>query len=164
MKKTMKVLGGSLLVALMSISLATKLNVRGAKTLEVRDVLTEEFAKPVTGKVVRKAANEEAANKISAVKAQVSAENEGKRHIRFVVGLDSANYANAKFDIVAKDGNNIVKTFADQAVTTAYTHIVANDVTLSAEQAFGVGYNYLIAFTIKNVPASAWGYNFEVTS
>ena len=164
MKKTMKVLGGSLLVALMSISLATKLNVRGAKTLEVRDVLTEEFAKPVTGKVVRKAANEEAANKISAVKAQVSAENEGKRHIRFVVGLDSANYANAKFDIVAKDGENVVKRFADQPVTTAYTHIVANDVTLSAEQAFGVGYNYLIAFTIKNVPSSAWGYNFEVTS
>ena len=43
MKKTMKILGGSLLVALMSISLATKLNVRGAKTLEVRDVLTEDL-------------------------------------------------------------------------------------------------------------------------
>ena len=164
MKKTTKILGGSLLVALMSISLAIKLNVRDAKTLEVRDVLTEEFAKPVTGKVVRKAANEEAANKISTPKAQISEAEGGKRHIRFVVGLDSANYANAKFDIVAKDGDNVVKTFADQAVTTAYTHIEAAGVVQSAAQAFGVEYNYLIAFTIKNVPEAAWNYNFEVTS
>ena len=64
MKKTMKILGGSLLVALMSISLATKLNVREVKHLEVRDLLTEDMTKPVTGKVVKRAANEEAANKL----------------------------------------------------------------------------------------------------
>ncbi len=164
MKKTMKILGGSLLVALMSISLATKLNVREVKHLEVRDLLTEDMTKPVTGRVVRKAANEEAANKISAVKAQIADTAEGKRHIRFVVGLDSVNYADAKFNIVAKDGDNVVKTFADQPVTTAYTHIEAAGVVQSAAQAFGAGYNYLMAFTIKNVPESAWNYSFEVTS
>lgn len=164
MKKTMKILGGSLLVALMSISLATKLNVREVKHLEVRDLLTEDMTKPVTGKVVKRAANEEAANKISAVKAQIADAAEGKRHIRFVVGLDSVNYADAKFNIVAKDGDNVVKTFADQPVTTAYTHIEAAGVVQSAAQVFGADYNYLMAFTIKNVPASAWNYNFEVTS
>ena len=164
MKKTMKILGGSLLVALMSISLATKLNVREVKHLEVRDLLTEDMTKPVTGKVVKRAANEEAANKISAVKAQIADTAEGKRHIRFVVGLDSVNYADAKFNIVAKDGDNVVKTFADQPVTTAYTHIEAAGVVQSAAQAFGAGYNYLMAFTIKNVPESAWNYSFEVTS
>ena len=164
MKKTMKILGGSLLVALMSISLATKLNVREVKHLEVRDLLTEDMTKPVTGKVVKRAAHEEAANKISAVKAQIADTAEGKRHIRFVVGLDSVNYADAKFNIVAKDGDNVVKTFADQPVTTAYTHIEAAGVVQSAAQAFGAGYNYLMAFTIKNVPESAWNYSFEVTS
>ena len=164
MKKTMKILGGSLLVALMSISLATKINVREVKHLEVRDLLTEDMTKPVTGKVVKRAANEEAANKISAVKAQIADTAEGKRHIRFVVGLDSVNYADAKFNIVAKDGDNVVKTFADQPVTTAYTHIEAAGVVQSAAQAFGAGYNYLMAFTIKNVPESAWNYSFEVTS
>lgn len=164
MKKTMKILGGSLLVALMSISLATKLNVREVKHLEVRDLLTEDMTKPVTGKVVRFAANEEAGNKISKAKAQIADAGEGKRHIRFVVGLDSVNYADAKFNIVAKDGDNVVKTFADQPVTTAYTHIEAAGVVQSAAQVFGADYNYLMAFTIKNVPASAWDYNFEVTS
>lgn len=164
MKKITRILSGTLLVALMSFGLATKLNARNDVRLEARDVLTEDFTKSVTGKVVRRAGNEEAQNKISAAKAQVSAENEGKRHIRFVVGLDSVRYADAKFDIVAKDGDTVVKTFADQKVTTAYTHIEAAGEVLSASEAFGEGYNYLIAFTINNVPQAAWDYEFEVTS
>ena len=164
MKKTMKILGGSLLVALMSISLATKLNVREVKHLEVRDLLTEDMTKPVTGKVVRFAANEEARNKISKAKAQIADAGEGKRHIRFVVGIDSMNYADAKFNIVAKDGDTVVKTFADKAVTTAYTHIEAAGVVQSAAQVFGTDYKYLLAFTVNNIPESAWDYKFEVTS
>ena len=163
MKKTTKILSGTLLVALMSLGLATKVNARNTN-LEVRDVLTQDMTKPVTGKVVRRAADEEAANKISVVKAQVSAENEGKRHIRFVAGLDSVNYADAKFDIVAKDGEATVKRFNDLAVTTAYTHIEAAGEVLSAADAFGEGYNYLMAYTIKNVPADAWNYEFEVVA
>ena len=164
MKKITKILSGTLLVALMSFGLATKLNARNDVRLEARDVLTEDFTKSVTGKVVRRAGNEEAQNKISAVKAQVSAENEGKRHIRFVVGLDSINYGDAKFNIVAKDGDTVVKTFADKAVTTAYTHIEAAGVVQSAAQVFGTDYKYLLAFTVNNVPESAWDYKFEVTS
>lgn len=163
MKKTTKILSGTLLVALMSLGLATKVNARNTN-LEVRDVLTQDMTKSVTGKVVRRAVDEEAANKISVVKAQVSGETEGRRHIRFVVGLDSVNYADAKFDIVAKDGEATVKRFNDLAVTTAYTHIEAAGEVLSAADAFGEGYNYLMAYTIKNVPADAWNYEFEVVA
>ena len=162
MKKTTKILGGTLLVALMSLGLATKVNARNTN-LEVRDVLTADMTKAATGRIVRRA-NEVAENKVSDVKAQVSENLEGKRHIRFVAGLDSAAYANAKFDIVAKDGDNVVKTFADKAVTAAYTHIEAAGEVLSAADAFGTDYNYLVAYTINNVPESAWGYTFEVTA
>ncbi len=162
MKKTTKILSGTLLVALMSLGLATKVNARNTN-LEVRDVLTQDMTKPVTGKIVRRAADEEAANKISVVKAQVSAENEGKRHIRFVAGLDSAAYADVKFDILAKDGVATVKRFTNLSVTSAYTHIEAAGEVLAAADVFGADYNYLVAYTINNVPESAWGYTFEVT-
>lgn len=164
MKKITKILSGTLLVALMSFGLATKLNARNDVRLEARDVLTEDFTKSVTGKVVRRAGNEEAQNKISAAKAQIADAGEGKRHIRFVVGLDSVRYADAKFDIVAKDGDTVVKTFADQKVTTAYTHIEAAGVVQSAAQVFGLEYNYLVAFTVNNVPQAAWDYKFEITA
>ena len=164
MRKISKILGGTLLVALMSIGLATRLNARNDARLEVRDVLSEDMTKPVSGKVVRFAANEEAGNKISKAKAQIADAGEGKRHIRFVVGIDSMNYADAKFNIVAKDGDTVVKTFADKAVTTAYTHIEAAGVVQSAAQVFGTDYKYFLAFTVNNVPESAWDYKFEVTS
>ena len=162
MKKTTKILSGTLLVALMSLGLATKVNARKTN-LEVRDVLTQDMTKPVTGKIVRRAADEEAANKISAVKAQVSGETEGRRHIRFVVGLDSTAYADVKFDILAKDGVATVKRFTNLSVTSAYTHIEAAGEVLAAADVFGDDYNYLVAYTINNVPESAWGYTFEVT-
>ena len=72
MRKITKILGGTLLVALMSIGLATRLNARNDARLEVRDVLSEDMTKPVSGKVVRFAANEEAGNKISKAKAQIA--------------------------------------------------------------------------------------------
>ena len=162
MKRITKILSGSLLVALMSLGLATKVNARDTK-LEVRDVLTQDMARPVTGRVVRRA-NEVAENKVSAVKAQVSENLEGKRHIRFVAGLDSAAYADVKFDILAKDGVATVKRFNNLSVTAAYTHIEAAGEVLSAADAFGTDYNYLVAYTINNVPESAWGYTFEVTA
>ena len=162
MKKTTKILSGTLLVVLMSLGLATKVNTRNTN-LEVRDVLTADMTKAATGRIVRRA-NEVATNKVSDVKAQLSAEVEGKRHIRFVAGLDSAAYADVKFDIVVKDGSNEVKSFADMSVTTAYTHVEAAGEVLSAADVFGADYNYLVAYTINNVPESAWGYTFEVTA
>ena len=164
MKNIYKVLSVILLVFLMVVGLSDRVNVKSVNKLELRDVLTEDMSKDKTGKIARKAQNEEPQNKISAVKAQVSEEVEGKRHIRFVVGIDSVQYAEAKFNIIAKDGDEVVKIFADQKVTYAYTYIEVSGETLAANAIFGADYNYLIAFTIKNIPQAAWDYNFEVTS
>ena len=163
MTKTTKILGGTLLVALMSLGLTTKVETK-AKKLEARDVLTADMNKAVSGKAVRRANDVEAANKVSKVKAQVSEDLDGFRHIRFVAGIDSLDYVDAKFDIVAKDGDTVVKTFADMAVTTAYTHIEAAGEVLAAVDVFGADYNYLVAFTINNVPEAAWGYTFEASA
>ena len=83
--RKIKTLFISLFASLMIFGLNTKVEF---KTLEVRDVLSEEITKEVSGRIVRKQANEVPENKISEVKAQVSAAKNGKRDIRFVVGLD----------------------------------------------------------------------------
>lgn len=161
MRKTIKILCSTFLVALISLGLSTKENIK-KNNLEVRDILTADMTKTTSGRVVKRA-NEVAASKVSEVKAQVSNEVEGTRHIRFVAGIDSTDYADVKFDIVVKDGNTIVKTFDDKSVTTAYTHIEAAGKVLSSIDVFGAGYNYLVAYTINNFPSSSWEYTFEVT-
>ena len=161
MRKTIKILCSTFLVALISLGLSTKENIK-KNNLEVRDILTADMTKSSSGKLIKRA-NEAAANKVSEVKAQVSNEVEGTRHIRFVAGIDSTDYADVKFDIVVKDGNTIVKTFDDKSVTTAYTHIEAAGKVLSSIDVFGTDYNYLVAYTINNVPSSSWEYTFEVT-
>lgn len=168
MKKNTKILTGALLMALMCAGAAVNVNT-GAKVdgLQVRDVLDSDVTKDVTGKVVRKVDAEApvANNVVSDVKAQVSPATDGKRSIRFVAALDSYLYDSAKFDVVVKDGDTEVKSYVDKVVTTAYTHVVVDGVTKTAAEAFGsTDYNYMIAFTINNVPESAWGYTFEVTA
>lgn len=168
MKTKNKVMTASLLMALICAAAATISSAKPNKVegqLAVRDVLTADISKDITGRYVKRQADVEAMNVVSDVKAQISEAVEGKRHIRFVAAIDSYKYADAKFDIVVKNGDEVVKTFADKAVTTAYTHIEADGKVLSAAEAFGdEKYNYLIAFTVNNVPESAWGYTFEASA
>lgn len=161
MNRIIKILRSSLLVVLMSLGLSTKVNAKNLN-LELRDILSADMTQNISGRVIRRA-NEASTNKISEAKAQVSSEIEGKRHIRFVAGLDSIAYEDVKFDIVVKNGDETIKTFEDKSLTTAYTHVEANGKVLSASEVFGVEYNYLVAYTINDVPSSAWGYTFEVT-
>lgn len=167
MKNTKKVMTTSLLMALMCAAAATMASAKPVKAngqLAVRDVLTADISKDVTGRFVKRQADVEAMNVISDVKAQISDVVDGVRHIRFVAAIDSHMYDQAKFNIVVKNGDEVVKTFADKAVTTAYTHIEANGKVLSAAEAFGdEKYNFMLAYTINNVPAEAWGYTFEAT-
>ncbi len=168
MKNNIKFLTSTLLMALICAGVVTNVNTRTKNNgLQVRDVLDSDITKDVTGKVIRKLGSEDptANNLISDVKAQVSTEINGKRSIRFVAALDSYLYDSVKFDISVKDGNTEVKSYTDKFVTTAYTHIVIDDVVTTAAEAFGnLDYNYMIAFTINNIPESAWGYDFEVTA
>ena len=167
MKTNIKMVTTALMMALMCAAAAGARpnNVKAEGKLAVHDVLTADISKDVTGRYVkRQASEEEVQNKVSAVKAQISDPVDGVRHIRFVAAIDSYLYDTAKFNIVAKNGNKVVKTFADKEVTTAYTHIEANGKVLSAAEAFNdASYNYMVAYTINNVPEEAWGYNFEVS-
>lgn len=167
MKTNIKMVTTALMMALMCAAAAGARpnNVKAEGKLAVRDVLTADISKDVTGRYVkRQASEEEVQNKVSAVKAQISDPVDGVRHIRFVAAIDSYLYDTAKFNIVAKNGEEVVKTFADKEVTTAYTHIEANGKVLSAAEAFNdESYNYMVAYTINNVPEEAWGYNFEVS-
>ena len=151
------------MISAISFSLSTKVTVKKGKTIEVRDVLTADMSKKKTGKVV-KCVNTDTANNISTPKAQISENIDGTRHIRFVVGIDSISYTDVKFDIIAKDEGDVVKSFLNKPVTTAYTHIEASGKLLTASDVFGEDYNYLIAYTVNNVPENAWHYNFEVTA
>ena len=166
MKKTCKILSGSLLVALMAFGLVKGNPVEKTGGLQVRDVLAEDVTKDVAGRIVRKADGEApvATGKISEAKAQVSEEVEGKRHIRFVVGIDSYAYDGAHFDITFKNGEEVVKTWADQRVSYVYEAVEAAGETVTAADVFGEGYNYLIAFTVNNVPQANWNNTIEVNA
>jgi len=166
MKKTCKILSGSLLVALMAFGLVKGNPVEKTGGLQVRDVLAEDVTKDVAGRIVRKADGEApaATGKVSEVKAQVSEEVEGKRHIRFVVGIDSYAYYGAHFDITFKNGEEVVKTWADQRVSYVYEAVEAAGETVTAADVFGEGYNYLIAFTVNNVPQANWNNTIEVNA
>lgn len=136
------------------------------KHLEVQDVLTEKEEK--IGNKTRKYANETPEFKVSEVKAQVSevyqdAGDNDRINIRFVAGIDTYTYSNAKFNLTIKDGETLVKEI-EKPITVAYSAIEVNNDVLTAAEVFGSGYNYMISYALKNVPSSAWDYTFEVTA
>lgn len=161
MKKFINYLSGFFLASLLALGLATIGSYKANDQLVVRDVLSQDVTKDVTGKKVRKEnAAVETKGLVSEVKAQVSEPVEDKISIRFVAGIDSYLYNTAKFDIKVEDAN---KNFEGK-VTTAYTAIEVGSGVLTAQEVFGTEYNYLIAFTINGVPSEFWGSTFEVTA
>lgn len=153
-----------LLVTLLTIGALTSNVKEERNTLEVRDVLVEDYHNEASGRLIRREANEVASNKLSNLKAQISSVNDnGTRHIRFVVALDSYLYENVTFTITVNNGEETRTLVDNEAVTTAYTHLIAAGETLSASDAFGEGYAYLVAYTINNVPESAWEFEFSAT-
>ena len=157
----------SILSLALILGVVTANNVKEDKQLVVRDVLVENTDK-VGNRIRRNAENDVAENKVSEVKAQVSnvykdATDGNRIDIRFVAGVDSYAYTNAKFDITIKNGEEVYKT-VEKHVTDVYAAIEVKGDVLSAAEAFGNDYNYLISYTIKNVPEAAWSYNFEATA
>ena len=153
-----------IVVSTVLLSLLTAGLLVGNKGLQVRDVLEANYTNEVTGRLVTKRANEVANNNLSDVKAQISSVlDNGGRHIRFVAALDSYLYDSVNFTITANDGTETKTLVDNEKVTRAYTHIEAADKILSASDAFGENYTYLVAYTINNVPESAWGYTFTAT-
>ena len=146
------------------ISLLTAGLIMNNRGLEVRDVLNENYTNEASGRLVKRKANEVANNNLSNVKAQISGVTErGTRHIRFVAALDSYLYDEVAFTITANNGSETRTMVDNERVTRVYTHVEASGKVLSASEAFGESYNYLVAFTINNVPENAWDYTFTAT-
>lgn len=163
MKK--KIIGIAALALILGVVTTNK--IKEENHLVVRDVLLENHDK-IGNRVRKNVENEVAENKVSEVKAQVSevykdAADANRIDIRFVAGVDSYTYTNAKFNITIKNGEEVYKNVEKQ-VKDVYAAIEVKGEVLTAAEAFGEDYNYLISYTIKNVPESAWTYNFEATA
>lgn len=104
-------------------------------------------------------------NLVSNVLAQVNTPLNGKISIRFVAGIDSYTYDSARFNITLKDSlGAVVKEERSFEVSSAYLGIEVEGEVKYAADVFGEGYNYLIAYTLTDVPEDYWNYQFDVTA
>ena len=104
-------------------------------------------------------------NLVSNVLAQVNTPLNEKVSIRFVAGIDSYTYDSARFNITLKDSlGTVVKEERSFEVSSAYLGIEVEGEVKYAADVFGEGYNYLIAYTLTDVPEDYWNYQFDVTA
>ena len=168
MKKT-KILS-LLLVALFgaSYSSANNVNVLSEATndenLIVRHVLRQNAANE-EGTIINVANAPLANNLVSDVLAQVNVPTSGKISMRFVAGIDTYSYSNAQFNITLKNAKGeVVKAERSYSVSSAYIGVEVSDEVKYAADIFGEGYNYLIAYTLSDIPEDYWNYQFDVTA
>ena len=108
-----------------------------------------------TGKAYAKFIDE----KILTVKAQISSgttANSEKTSIRFITSVDSLKYQNVGFKITF-NGKTI-----DQKMTKVYSALNANGKKISPT-VFSEDSHYMEAYTLNNIPKSAYGKTFTVT-
>ena len=108
-----------------------------------------------TGKAYAKFIDE----KILTVKAQISSgttANSASTSIRFITSVDSLKYQNVGFKITF-NGKTI-----DKKMTKVYTALNANGKKISPK-VFSEDSNYMEAYTLNNIPQSAFGKEFTVT-
>jgi len=98
-------------------------------------------------------------NKVLTVKSQISngtTKNSAKTSIRFINSLDSLNYKNVGLKVTF-NGNTIDKPF-----TKVHSSLIANGKKVDPS-VFSKESHYLGAYTIKNIPNSAFYSKFTVT-
>jgi len=137
-----------------------------AKHLVVRHVLRQN-ATDNTGAILNVTEAPVANNVVSDVLAQVNTPENDKVNIRFVAGIDSYAYGSASFNITLKDSEGtVVKEERSYAVSSAYLGVEVEGETVYATNTeyFGEGCNYLIAYTLTDVPEDYWNYQFDVTA
>lgn len=167
MKNNVKFLS-ILLAALVGVSYSSTKEVNtvneAEENLVVRHVLRQN-ATNNEGTIVNALEAPEANGLVSDVLAQVNTPSNDKVSMRFVAGIDSYTYETAKFNITLKDAEGaVVKEERSYSVTSAYIGVEANGEVKYAEDLFGVGYNYLIAYTLTDIPEDYWNYQFDVTA
>ena len=90
---------------------------------------------------------------------------DGKYAVRFIAGLDSRAYSNAKFTVTATyNGGASQKVFVTPTPTcTVYDSIIANtERGIVTYDASSLGANYLAALNIYDIPTSAGPITFHV--
>lgn len=137
-----------------------------AKHLVVRHVLRQN-ATDNTGAILNVTEAPVANNVVSDVLAQVNTPENDKVNIRFVAGIDSYAYGSASFNITLKNSEGtVVKEERSYTVSSAYLGVEVEGETVYATNTeyFGEGCNYLIAYTLTDVPEDYWNYQFDVTA
>ena len=156
-----------LLAALVGFSFSSKeakVANEAEENLVVRHVLRQN-ATNNEGTVVNTTDAPEANGLVSDVLAQVNTPTNGAVSMRFVAGIDSYAYENAQFNITLKDAEGtVVKAERAYTVSSAYLGVEANNEVKYAADLFGEGYNYLIAYTLTDIPEDYWNYQFDVTA
>ena len=156
-----------LLAALVGFSFSSKeakVANEAEENLVVRHVLRQN-ATNNEGTVVNTTNAPEANGLVSDVLAQVNTPTNGAVSMRFVAGIDSYAYENAQFNITLKDAEGtVVKAERSYTVSSAYLGVEANNEVKYASDLFGEGYNYLIAYTLTDIPEDYWNYQFDVTA
>ena len=92
---------------------------------------------------------------------------DGETNIRFIATVDSLNYRNVGFDIVAKyTENNIEKTKTEKLNSRyVFDSILAHtDAGIETYSAADLGGNYLYALTLHDVPANIGDVVFEIST
>ena len=158
----LSVTGLTMLLGLVNVNTAKRAEAPKAQTLEVKDVLVK-GATEGDGRVVRRAAAPATEYGMSDTFLQVTAPDaDGTVDVRFVAGIDSYAYTEAKFGVEMFAGEKY-KGSIEKAVTTAYAAMEIDGEVKTASEVFGEGYNYLIAYTMKDMPKDSWGNGFRAT-
>ena len=125
---------------------------------EVRDTLEERFTNKATGrKVAVKRATEGEAS-VSEVKVQQRFDAESNTYdFRFVAGINTVELDKARITITLGNGKTATKD-----LFAAYTKMMVGETEKSAQEVFP-GYDYLLAYVLSDVPASAVSTAFDVS-
>ena len=147
---------------IISFLLFGSITVNSNKSMELRNVLDDDFSRTVSGELVKVKRADEESNKSVAdqVKVQQKKNVDGTYDVRFVAGISSVDVSKAVFNITINNG--VKEASKSYDVTHAYTHIEVANETLEAASIFGEGYDYLVAYAITGIPKNAIEFTYSV--
>ena len=151
-----KKLLGTLVLSFLMFGSVTKVTTNS--TLEVKDVLSQNLTNFDARTVTPKRSTEVAKDVADEVKIQQKENENGTYTIRFVAGVSSVELEKITFNVTIKDGEK--GGTKNYETNTVYTAIEVGSDVLTAENIFGEGYNYLAAYAISGIPASALEYTY----
>ena len=91
------------------------------------------------------------------LKVQYTDEEDGTKSLRFVAGISTLSL-NAYFvrEEIKTEDNKINMPKKEIQVTSAYTGIQNGNKVSKPSEIFGEEYNYVVAYTLKNIPEEYW--------